>query len=167
MKGIRAGAAASHHDDPVEAFQLANRMLVGIATQSVSQVSSEEVSVAQFRLLATLNELGPVPSSRAAAALGLGPSSVTRLADRLESSGHLARTRERRNRSVVMLTLTRKGSRLVHRVMTWRRAALASLLERLDPGEVTSTARTLRRLVRFAGEGGPDIGPRPIADPGR
>jgi DNA-binding MarR family transcriptional regulator len=139
-------------EDPVQDFQLATRMLVGIASQSLDQSSGHKVSVAQFRLLAALDELGPVPSSRAATALGLGASSVTRLADRLETSGHLARGRDPANRSVVLLSLTRKGSRLVDRVMASRRRALTRLLEQLDPDEVASTARTLRRLAILAAD---------------
>jgi DNA-binding MarR family transcriptional regulator len=77
---------------------------------------------------------------------------VTRLADRLETTGYLTRTRGAGNRSVVSLALTSEGAALVERVVAWRRAALARLLDQLDPAEVASAAATLRRLTRLAEE---------------
>jgi len=49
------------------------------------------VSLPRVRLLLVLSGLGRVPSSRLAAELGMTASSVTRLADRLEAAGLVAR----------------------------------------------------------------------------
>jgi DNA-binding MarR family transcriptional regulator len=131
---------------------MAMRTMVGIAARSLAQLEGGQVSIAQFRLLAVLDERGPLPSSKAAGALGLGASSVTRLADRLETTGYLTRTRGTENRSVVSLALTSEGTALVERVVAWRRAELARLLDQLDPAEVCSAAATLRRLTRLVEE---------------
>jgi DNA-binding MarR family transcriptional regulator len=64
------------------------------------------VTLPQFRLLAVLADLGPVPSGRAARTLGLDPSTVTRLAGRMVAAGHVARGADPRHRSVVTLALT-------------------------------------------------------------
>jgi DNA-binding MarR family transcriptional regulator len=66
----------------VVALDLLTRTLVGVALESL-EVLGGRVSLAQFRLLLRLDELGRVPSSRLATALGLGASSVTRMVDRL------------------------------------------------------------------------------------
>lgn len=136
--------------DPVDAFERATRMLVGLASRSLAQLAGGPVSIAQFRLLAVLSETGPLASSRAAAALRLNASSVTRLADRLQTQGLLTRTREPENRSVVTLSLTEQGSSLVDRVLRWRRNALARLLGQLDSEEVLAASRTLDRLADLA-----------------
>ena len=65
-------------------------MLAGVALRSLDVLDSA-VTLPQFRLLAVLADLGPAPSGRAARALGLDPSTVTRLADRMVAAGHVAR----------------------------------------------------------------------------
>jgi DNA-binding MarR family transcriptional regulator len=134
----------------VDAFEKVTRMLVGLATRSLTQVEGEAISVAQFRVLAVLDEQGSLASSKTAAALGLNASSVTRLADRLEAADLLTRTREPDNRSVVTLALTAEGRKLVQRVLAWRRTALTRLLRKLDPDEVATAANTLDQLATLA-----------------
>ena len=72
------------------ALEMLTRALVGITLQSL-EVLGDEVSLPQFRLLLAASELGRAPSSRLAEATGVPASSVTRLADRLEAAGLLAR----------------------------------------------------------------------------
>jgi DNA-binding MarR family transcriptional regulator len=140
-------------DDAVDALQTATRALVAVALRSVEE-EGRTVSLAQFRLLLTLSELGRAPSSRVAAALGTGASSVTRLADRLDAAGLLRRGADPRSRSVVTLELTPSGRALVGRVMQRRRNELRRILNDLEPGERTATARLLRRFAEAAGGGG-------------
>ncbi|GLY83225.1 MarR family winged helix-turn-helix transcriptional regulator [Actinoallomurus iriomotensis] len=137
-------------DGAVDALQVATRVLVAVASRSVETLSGP-VSLPQFRLLLVLNELGCGPSSRVAAALGTGASSVTRLADRLVASGHLLRGSDPRNRSVVTLELTAAGRALVDRVMRWRHDELRRILSRLESDERAAVTRSLRRFAEAAG----------------
>ena len=139
-------------DDEVDAFQAATRDLIGVALRSLDALDGE-VSLPQFRLLLTVRDLGPCPSSHVAHALGLGASSVTRLADRLHASGHLVRGTDARHRGVVTLELTGRGQHLVDQVLTWRRHELRRVLERLAPAERAATAAGLRSLHRVVGDG--------------
>ena len=91
-----------------EALQAATRMLAGVALRSLEALDSA-VTLPQFRLLAVLADLGPVPSGQAARTLGLDPSTVTRLADRMVAAGHVARGTAPQHRGVVTLTLTPSG----------------------------------------------------------
>jgi DNA-binding MarR family transcriptional regulator len=129
--------------DDVVAFEVATRDLVGLALRSVENL---EVSLPQFRLLLTLHELGRSTSTRCAQALGVAGSSVTRLADRLHSSGHLIRGADPSNRSIVTLELTDSGRRAVRQVTTRRRRELSRALDRLDPAARASCVATLRTL---------------------
>ncbi len=129
----------------VEAFQVATRDLVGIAIRSLELLDGQ-VSVAQFRLLAVLEENGRSPSSRVARALGMSASSVTRLADRLVAGGYLQRGEDPANRSVVTLELTADGRKLVAAVMQWRRAELTRILARLPLRLRGDLADGLRRF---------------------
>src|SRR6202453_2874479 len=94
LPGLAPGAA--------EVLQAATRVLAGVALRSLDVLDSA-VPLPQFRLLAVLADLGPVPSGRAARALGLDPSTVTRLANRMVAAGHVARGTDPHHRGVVSL----------------------------------------------------------------
>lgn len=131
---------------PVEellAFEVVTRDLVGVALRSVDQAG---LSLAQFRLLLVLQQLGRSTSTECANALGVVGSSVTRLADRLHTAGHLIRGADPRNRSVVTLELTAQGRKLVRQVTARRRRELSRVLNRVDPTERTICASVLRSL---------------------
>lgn len=135
--------------DELVAFEVATRDLVGVALRSVDRL---EVSLPQFRLLLVLHELGRVTSTQCAQALGVVSSSVTRLADRLHASGHLVRGTDPDNRSVVTLTLTESGRRVVKQVTARRRRELSRVLDRLDPAERAACVAVLRTLHDLLGD---------------
>ncbi|GAA4672443.1 MarR family winged helix-turn-helix transcriptional regulator [Gordonia humi] len=129
--------------DELVAFETATRDLVGLALRSVDQV---EMSLPQFRLLLVLDELGPSSSVRCARALGVVGSSITRLADRLDASGHLVRGADPANRSIVVLTLTDAGRDVVRAVTDFRRRELRAALGVLTPAERAACTAALRGL---------------------
>jgi DNA-binding MarR family transcriptional regulator len=148
--------------DGVAALQQATRILTGVALRSVD-VLDGAVSLPQLRLLAVLADLGQARSARVADALGLEPSTVTRLADRLVAAGHVSRAMDPSNRSAVLLELTTSGRRLVADVAAWRQAELRRILLRLDHEERAALTAAVRRLVEAAGEGyGAPRGPVPL-----
>ncbi|HXS63277.1 MAG TPA: MarR family transcriptional regulator [Streptosporangiaceae bacterium] len=136
----------------VEVLQSITRVLVGVALRSI-EVPGEAVSLPQFRLLAVLADLGPTRSGRVARALDLEPSTITRLADRLVASGHVARQSDPLHRGVVTLTLTEQGTELVQQVARWRKEELGRIATRLAPEDRVIATRTLRRMVDAAGPG--------------
>jgi DNA-binding MarR family transcriptional regulator len=135
--------------DELAAFEVAARDLVGVALRSVEHL---EVSLPQFRLLLTLSEIGRSTSSDCARALGVVGSSVTRLADRLHSSGHLVRGTDSTNRSIVTLELTAQGRKLVKQVSTRRRRELSRVLDSIDADERAACATVLRKLHDHFGD---------------
>jgi len=134
-----------------EALHAATRLLAGVALRSLEALDSA-VTLPQFRLLAVLADLGTVPSGRAARTLGLDPSTVTRLADRMVAAGHVARGSDERHRGVVTLELTASGHRLVTAAGDWRRAELARIMARLRPEDRAAVTASLRLLVAAAGD---------------
>jgi DNA-binding MarR family transcriptional regulator len=133
----------------VAALELMTRALVGLTLQSL-QVLGVEVSLPQFRLLLVLSGLGRVPSSRLAAELRMTASSVTRLADRLEAAGLVARGTDPRSRSIVTLAVTEAGLDLVARVVQRRHELLAAVLNRMSPGERAAADQLARRFAELA-----------------
>jgi DNA-binding MarR family transcriptional regulator len=138
----------------VETFQVATRVLVGLALRSMD-VLNGAVTLPQFRMLAVLDDLGTARSSRVAAALGLKPSAVTRLAERMVAAGYVIRGSEPANRSVVTLTLTPSGRQIVAKGLDWRRSELRRVLGQLDlpSDQLAAAAKALMALVETVGEG--------------
>ncbi len=134
-----------------EVLQAATRMLAGVALRSLDALDAA-VTLPQFRLLAVLADLGLVPSGQAARTLGLDPSTVTRLADRMVSAGHVGRGTDPRHRGVVTLALTPSGRDLVAAADAWRRRELAQVMARLTPAEQAAVTTALGLLVRAAGD---------------
>ena len=133
-----------------EILQAATRVLAGVALRSLD-VLDAAVTLPQFRLLAVLADLGPVPSGQAARTLGLDRSTVTRLADRMVAAGYVARGTDPRHRGVVTLELSPSGKELVAVADAWRRQELARIMARLAPEEQTTVTAALDRLVSAAG----------------
>ncbi len=125
------------------AFEVATRDLVGLALRSVEGLS---MSLPQFRLLRVLAETGGLGATQCAHALGIAGSSVTRLVDRLEASGHLVRQPDPANRSAVVLALTESGSEVVEQVERRRREELAAALGDLTADERAQCVVALERL---------------------
>jgi DNA-binding MarR family transcriptional regulator len=151
-KGITATSeptAASPGE--LRAFEIATRDLAGLALRSIDQVG-DEISLPQFRLLLVVCEQGPCSSNAVARAMGLAPSSVTRLGDRLTTAGYLVRGDDPANRSIVTLELTRSGRALVKKVMARRRRELANLLAHLHPDIRAACAQGLEELHNQIGD---------------
>jgi DNA-binding MarR family transcriptional regulator len=134
-----------------EVLQAATRVLAGVALRSLEALDNA-VTLPQFRLLTVLAEQGPSPSGKAARALGLDPSTVTRLADRMVAAGHVARGTDPQHRGVVTLELTASGHRLVAAAAGWRREELARILGHLAPEDQAAVTAALGLLVDAAGD---------------
>lgn len=150
-------------DPDVVAFEALTRILVGLAWRS-AHVAPPGVTFPQIRLLLVLNDLGRVPSSRLASVLGVNASSVTRLADKLEARGFLARGRDEHNRSMVMVEVTETGREAVVQVLGRRHAALQAVLDRMPPGQRLSAAAGARHFTAAAAAvpAMDTVGPRPL-----
>ena len=131
------------------ALELLTRTLVGVALESL-EVLGGRVSLAQFRLLLRLDELGRVPSSRLAAALGLGASSVTRMVDRLQAAGLVVRGGDPNQRAVVTVDLTPEARQLVATVVQHRHELLTRLLNDLTANERAAVVQAAGHLARTA-----------------
>ncbi len=150
---VRPGGGLGGGDaDAIQALQEATRVLTGVALRSL-EVLDGAVTLPQFRMLAVLADLGRARSVQVAGALGLTASTVTRLADRLVTAGHVARGTEPGHRSVVTLELTASGQRLVDEVATWRQEELARVLRLLSPEARVQLTASLCQLVSAVGEG--------------
>jgi DNA-binding MarR family transcriptional regulator len=144
-------AAVGEVASDVADLEMLTRALVGISLQSL-EVLDGEVSLPQFRLLLAASTLGRAPSSRLAEAAGVPASSVTRLTDRLEAAGLVARGADARSRSIVTIEITAAGRDLVARVVARRHELIAAVLGRMEPDERASIARAATRFTALAAD---------------
>jgi len=145
------GAEPELSPEVADVLQSATRMLTGVALRSMEALDAA-VTLPQLRLLAVLDDLGPVPTGRTARTLGLDPSTVTRLADRMVAAGHVTRGSYPEHRGVVTLELTASGRDLVSAADGWRRHELARIMARLAPLEQVAVTTALELLVGAAGD---------------
>ena len=141
--------ATADLDLVTDAVLTASRALVGVAARSLAVVDSE-VTLPQYRALVVLASRGPRLVGELAEALGIHPSTATRLCDRLVAKKLVTRTPGRDNRRETTISLSVKGRRLVDRVTVLRRREIEAIVERV-PTDLWSADR--RRAPRVRGGG--------------
>jgi DNA-binding MarR family transcriptional regulator len=141
----------------VAAFERLTQALVGVTALSLDALDGA-VTVSQFRLLRTLDGLGRVPSCALATALGTAASSVTRLVDRLEAAGYVARGADAHSRSIVTVEVTESGRDVVTAVLARRHRLLESVLDLMTAEERAHAADAAERFARLAGDRAAEAG---------
>jgi DNA-binding MarR family transcriptional regulator len=101
--------------------------------ETARMAQSPAVPPTQLRVLTIIAGNRHTNMNRLAEALGVVPSSASRLCDRLEATGLLRRVPDPRDRREVRLTLTPAARRMLDELRDRRRTALAEVLERMAP----------------------------------
>ena len=122
-----------------------------MAARSLSEHESE-VSLPQYRTLVVLGSRGPQRIVDLAQALGVDPSTATRMCDRLVRKRLITRRRDVVDRRGVTLDLSAAGQRLVTRVARRRRREIARILAKVDPAEYQALVRAFSTFGDAAGE---------------
>jgi len=135
----------------VDAVVRASRALVGVAARSVAGFE-EEITLAQYRMLVLLCARGPQRVADLAQALGVTPSTATRMTDRLVRK-HLARRhRTTTDRRSVRVGVTPTGRALVDEVTARRRQEIARIVAAMAPDRRALLVDALRAFAEAAGE---------------
>ena len=134
-----------------DAVLTASRVLVAVAARSLTEHESE-VSLPQYRALVVLGSRGPQRPADLAQALGVDPSTATRMCDRLVRKRLITRRRDVVDRRAVLLDLSASGRRLVDRVTDQRRREIGRILKSVDPGEHEALVRAFAAFGAAAGE---------------
>ncbi len=129
----------------------ASRALVAVAARSLADLA-EDVTLPQYRALVELAARGPQRPADLASALGVDPSTATRMCDRLVRKQLVQRRRISADRRGVRISLTPAGRTLVEEVTLRRRAEIAQILQRMPRADRASALRALRVFADAAGE---------------
>jgi DNA-binding MarR family transcriptional regulator len=129
----------------------ASRVLVAVAARSLAE-HEDEVSLQQYRALVVLASRGPQRPVDLAEALGVDPSTSTRMCDRLVRKRLISRRRQLGDRREVRLDLTPKGTALVESVTRRRREEIGRILSRIPGSEREQIVRAFQSFSDAAGE---------------
>jgi DNA-binding MarR family transcriptional regulator len=124
-------------------------LLIEASERAVEELGLS-VPPAQIRALLIIDRAGSLNLSRLAEALGASPSSASRLCDRIQAAGLLARDRAPASRREIVLFPTESGRRLADWVRGRRRAALGNVLQAMTPDGRDALAQGLRELAAGA-----------------
>jgi DNA-binding MarR family transcriptional regulator len=110
--------------------------------------SDVNITLPQLKVLGLLLSQGhPVSGRELAGLLGVGPSAVTPLVDRLVDHGYVRREEDRQDRRVTRLLVTDAGLELLRRMMAGRREMMAELLRQLSAEELATVNRSFDILL--------------------
>ena len=112
----------------------------------------DDLTLAEWRVLANLETLGEASSARIAAAAAADRAEVSRAVASLEKAGLILRRPDHGNRKRLLLRLTDRGQQ-VHRAVRAKRVAyFEHLLADLDADERSSLDAALLKIARRVGE---------------
>ncbi|MFJ8939333.1 MarR family winged helix-turn-helix transcriptional regulator [Streptomyces sp. NPDC102365] len=138
-------------DAVTRAVLTASRVLVAVSARSLAQVE-ERVTLPQVRMLVVLSTRGATKLVTLADLLQVAPSTAMRMVDRLITAGLADRQTNPGNRRETLLRLTEEGRRTVEDVTARRRAEIATIVERLTPGQRTAIVEALTAFSEAGGE---------------
>jgi DNA-binding MarR family transcriptional regulator len=108
-----------------------------------------EITLTQVQLLRALRD-GPQTLGRLGHSIGLSPTSVTRVVDRLERRGLVGRRRDSGDRRLVRLQLEPAGERLMGEIRVIRGSDVHLAVDAMTGEERRQLTASLRRLVELA-----------------
>lgn len=139
------------NDEDAQAFVVASRALVGIATRAIL-AAPIDITLSQQRLMVVLATRGPLSLSQISAELGIDLSNASRLVDRLQRHGLARRDRNGEDGRVVEVSITEGGMKVIAAVDDIRREEVKRVLDRMTPDEIEGAVRALKAFAARAGE---------------
>ena len=107
------------------------------------------ITLTQLSVLRQLRQ-GPQPAGRLGHAVGLSPTTITRVLDRLEAKALVSRRRDREDRRCVDIHLAPQGHQLLGGVNVIRGSDLHRAVESMTSQERGQLTTALRRLIERA-----------------
>jgi DNA-binding MarR family transcriptional regulator len=132
-----------------EVFVNLLRTAAHLEGELASQLKRSGISLPQYNVLRILRDAGRdgLPSLEIASRMITRVPDITRLVDRLERAGLVARVRSDTDRRVVLVNVTRAGQTLVHNLDDPTHARIKTLLSHLS----RRTLQTLNHLLLKSG----------------
>jgi len=136
--------SASNIDALIQVF----RNLGALVAQIARKQSASHASMTKQELITIgiLGDRGGCRLGEIAGSLGIGQSAVTPIADRLESTKLIKRTRSEHDRRVWTIELTKKGLKVFEQENAIYREMATSMLEPLNKSEQKTLVQLLSKM---------------------
>jgi DNA-binding MarR family transcriptional regulator len=138
-------------DAITDALLTSSRLLVAISARSIADVD-ESITIPQFRTLVILSLRGSMNLATLAGQLGVQPSTVGRMVDRLVTAGLIDRQQHPSSRRELVVDLTSRGEKLVRKVIARRREEIARVVDNMPARERHGLVRALTAFSAAGGE---------------
>src|SRR6202165_798767 len=126
------------------------RLVIARLHRRMRQQANAGITPSQLAVLGTLNRMGPLTPGELAAAEGVQPPSITRIANALEERRLVARAVVNDARRSVQLRLTPKARRLIQTIRDQRTAWLAERVAKLPPARIRDLERGIAAMEHIA-----------------
>jgi DNA-binding MarR family transcriptional regulator len=143
---------AADRDELTDAVLGVSRALVGVALRSVSE-DPADITLVQFRALATLADHGAQRVADLAALLAVNSSTATRMSARLRRKGLITRSQDPTDRRATCLEITPAGERVVRNVTVRRQAVIGRIVRRIPDSQRHALIDSMRAFTEAAGVG--------------
>ena len=132
-------------------------LLIHLANQFKDQLISQhfsgmDITAAQFKVLIIVSQYGVDTPAELCRFLSLDSGSMTRMLDRLEQKGLIARSRCPQDRRQVRLELTADGDVLAGQLPQIGASAMNELVGVLAPDELQTLEKILAKVLLGAGD---------------
>jgi MarR family transcriptional regulator, organic hydroperoxide resistance regulator len=118
-------------------------------SQARGQTARDELTLAQYYVLAQLREQETLGVCQLADGAGVAPPTATRLIDGLERAGLVERGRSQSDRRTVLVSLTDAGRQALKRKQAQISRRRRAIYERLEPEERRQSERLLHHLAEI------------------
>ena len=132
-----------------ETMQSLRRIIKSLQDYSQTVYSHFGITGPQLWVLKTLYQNGSLSLGELSKGMYLNPSTITGVVDRLEKKGFVLRGRNEKDRRVVKVQLTPKGTELVKRAPNPIQGKMVYGLRKLKKDELFSIYRSVDKLVEI------------------
>ena len=137
--------------DPIERALTGYAQIVELMSATrTPEFPDPHVTMAQMRALMLLSAIGEARMSDLAHQLGIAPSTLSSLVDRLVESGLVNRKDDPRDRRSVVVALAPAGMRMLDQFNELGADALRSLLEQVPAKDIVTVNKAIELLVAAA-----------------
>jgi DNA-binding MarR family transcriptional regulator len=133
--------------DALRALRAYLRAVIFAESVQLALLRRHGIALADLRSLRVLRDLGRVPISRFADALGISRSTATGLVDRLETRGLVAREASSDDRRVVSIGLTPRGRQALEDRALYEESELGQRIAALSPAQQRAFADVVEQII--------------------
>ncbi|WNR43615.1 MarR family transcriptional regulator [Paenibacillus roseipurpureus] len=125
------------------AFELSHRKIV----QAVLSEIDSELTAPQLFMLAMISKENSPKQSQLADRMGVKPSAITVMIDRLVQSGHVIRKHHEKDRRIVLVENTEAGAAVIKQATEVQKKVIARGLSQLSPDELPVFVSAFEKFI--------------------